>query len=260
MQPITMPDNLNERILSHFKSYLEKRKIIGGTSFKYEVELSKVLPKNPNRPKPTILVSTLTWNKMQALVKSNDIEVQWHGLVRRNPETNTYFIYDVLMYPQINSGASTTTDETVYTQWLMQYMMQDDDTFENIRMHGHSHVNMPVGPSGRDDAYRDQMCQNCTEDDYYIFMILNKRWNMSIALYDFAENVIYENADVNFEIALDETNTVNTWTAEVNKMVTREEQQRVHLPNGDIYDREAYEMKRDELDKSFKDRREHGYA
>lgn len=254
MQPIKMPTDLNEKILEHFTNYLKTTEILGGSTFKYEVALTKILPKTPNRAKPTILVAPLAWIKMQMLVKTNDIEVQWHGLVKRNPETNTYYIYDILMYPQMNTGASTTTDETEYTQWLMQFIMQDDDTFEDIRMHGHSHVNMGVGPSSRDDAYRNQMCQNCTEDDYYIFMILNKKWKMSIALYDFAENVIYDTTDVQFNIALNSEQTAQAWAEEVNKMVTQENVTYAQTTESELYDRESYEMKRDQLEMDWRDR------
>ena len=65
----------------------------------------------------------------------------------RCEEKDTYLISDILVYPQEVTGSTVTTDQNEYEMWLMK---QEDDVFNNIRMQGHSHVNMSTSPSSVD--------------------------------------------------------------------------------------------------------------
>lgn len=55
---------------------------------------------------------------------------------------------------------------------------------------------MPVSPSGTDERFREDRIAQLREDDFYIFQIMNKRGNISSAVYDLKYNTYYENADV----------------------------------------------------------------
>ena len=99
--------------------------------------------------KATVYFTEIAWLKMQSLIREFDKEVAWHGLAFRgeDPEKDEYTITDILVYPQEVTGATVTSDQTKYQEWLMSH---DDDVFNNIRMQGHSHVNMATNPSSVD--------------------------------------------------------------------------------------------------------------
>ena len=221
MKLIKPTTSYKDKIKDELNNLLQNYEYISGDKATFTVDMNKLLSPTQSSDKPKVICLAETWMKMQSLVKSNDIEVQWHCLVRRNTETNTYIIYDVLMYKQINTGVSTTTDDEEYAKWLMHYMMQPDETFDNIRCHGHSHVNMATFISGRDAEYRDNITQNIAEDDYYLFLILNKKNEINIDLYDFAANLIYEKTDLSFKVGFADGTTYDDWATEQNKLVER---------------------------------------
>ena len=68
--------------------------------------------------KPTILIPADILQKMYALTELSETEISWHGLVKKDSKTNTYLIYDILVFPQINSATSTETEDKEYTKWL----------------------------------------------------------------------------------------------------------------------------------------------
>jgi hypothetical protein len=162
--------------------------------------------------KPTIYFTAVAWLKMLKLIDHATTEIGWHGVVDRNAEKGAYLIKDILVYPQTVTGATVTTDELEYGQWLMK---QPDGVFEKIRFQGHSHVNFGVTPSGVDENFYNNILQTLTEGDYYIFMIMNKRGEVTIMLYDFTQNIIFEKADITLKVT-DGKHSIDDW---VTKMV-----------------------------------------
>lgn len=147
--------------------------------------------------KATVIFTEMAWQKMQTLVREFDKEVAWHGIAERCDEKDTYLISDILVYPQEVTGATVTTDQEKYQMWLMS---QEDEVFNNIRMQGHSHVNMGVTPSGVDLNLYENILEQLDEDMFYIFMIWNKRWDKTIKIYDIRENILFETADVTVSV------------------------------------------------------------
>ena len=135
------------------------------------------------------------WQKMQALISEFDKEVAWHGVAYRSedPEKDEYTITDILVYPQEVTGATVTTDQIKYQTWLMDH---EDDIFNNIRMQGHSHVNMAVSPSGVDTSLYDRILNQLDDTMFYIFLIWNKRNEKTVKIYDLAKNILFETGDV----------------------------------------------------------------
>lgn len=135
------------------------------------------------------------WAKQQALVSEYNKEVAWHGVAVRgsDPEKDEYLISDILVYPQEVTGATVTTDQVAYQTWLMEH---DDETFNNIRFQGHSHVNMGTSPSVVDDSLYERILAQLEDDMFYIFAIWNKRGEKTIKIYDLEKNVLFETADV----------------------------------------------------------------
>lgn len=160
-------------------------------------EFSKV-PSNVVKPKLYITVEA--YIKMLELVNQSPVECAWHGLVKRDREKNEYLIYDVLVFPQINSATSTTTNEDEFAKWQMNLIMDPDFPIEDLRMHGHSHVNMNVFSSGIDDKYQEDLLTKVNNGDYYIFLIMNKKMEICIFIYDFDQQVMFDKNDIDFEI------------------------------------------------------------
>jgi hypothetical protein len=128
---------------------------------------------------------------MRALVDNASTEISWHGLVE--PYEDTVRIYDVLVYPQVATAVTVEADDdnNAYVSWLDDL---PDAQFNQVRMQGHSHVNMGTSPSGTDINFYETLLEHVK--DFYIFMILNKAGSVFVEYYDIANNVVYETADI----------------------------------------------------------------
>ena len=151
------------------------------------------LPTPKPDEKPHIIISEIAYKKMRTLVAQYDKELAWHGTVTVT-EDGTYRIEDILVYPQLVTGATVESDDDLYPLWLDEL---DDDVFNKIRMQGHSHVNMGVTPSGTDTDFYSTLTKHI--NDFYIFIILNKSNKMHIELHDIKNNVLYEDTDINVQ-------------------------------------------------------------
>lgn len=154
--------------------------------------------------KATVFFTELAWLKMQTLIREFDKEVAWHGIAKRGEDASKdeYYITDILVYPQEVTGATVSTDQEKYQMWLMNH---DDEVFNNIRMQGHSHVNMGVTPSSVDTSLYDRILEQLDDDMFYIFMIWNKRKEKTIKIYDLAKNILFDTLDVTVEVLDDGT-------------------------------------------------------
>ena len=138
-----------------------------------------------------IYITLEAYRKMFALVTACNTEIQWNFAITKDKydkSGNSYHIDDVFCFPQYCSGAATATLPTEYFKW------QDENNFKAFHGHGHSHVNMPAFVSGRDDDYQRETICNLGENDFFLFLILNKNHEM--------EGVLWEtgSCDVNGEV------------------------------------------------------------
>lgn len=153
--------------------------------------------------KATLYFTELAYLKMLTLVREFDKEVAWHGIAKRHDtEEDAYVISDILVYPQEVTGATVNTDQEKYQMWLMSH---EDDVFDNIRMQGHSHVNMGTTPSTVDTSLYERLLDQLDDTMFYIFLIWNKRNEKTIKIYDLAKNVLFETADVTVSLIEDGT-------------------------------------------------------
>lgn len=150
--------------------------------------------------KATVFFTEMAWQKMQALIREFDKEVAWHGVAKRgeDPEKDEYIISDILVYPQEVTGATVTTDQVKYQMWL--YDDANDAVFNDIRMQGHSHVNMSTTPSSVDTSLYERILDQMDDNTFYIFLIYNKRGEFTYKIYDMAKNVLFETSDVMVQI------------------------------------------------------------
>lgn len=175
-----------------FLACLEKTKLADG-KVKFDYEFGTI------DKKCTIRFTESAWEKMWTLVHNFDSEIGWDGVVKRG-EGDTYIISDILVCPQQVTGATVNTDKAEYAAWLGNFV-EDDEVFPHLRFQGHSHVNMGVTPSGTDTGGWNELLSQIGDDDFYLFMILNKRGEKTIRLYDYAKNVVYDTADCTVEVA-----------------------------------------------------------
>lgn len=179
-----------------FESILQSAKLMDG---KINFQRSLAVSKRPC----TVYFTEKAWLKMTALIRECDKEVGWHGLAYRGDDEtkDEYYITDILMYPQEVTASTVNTDQIKYQEWLMK---QEDDVFNNIRMQGHSHVNMNVSPSPTDNDLYEKLLGQLDDTMFYIFMIYNKRGECTYKIYDMAKNVMFETSDVTVNVIEDE--------------------------------------------------------
>lgn len=172
--------------------------------------------------KVKVLFAPIAWAKMFKLVDDFTTEVQWHGLVSRLDETS-FLIEDILVPPHEASAATVVSDQEEYEKWLEDLPIE---VFLKNRFHGHSHVNMGVTPSGVDMGYRKNMINNFStspqedEDQFYIFLICNKRREISGQVFDLTNNALYETNDIRLDVDLGGGTKLSDFIAEAKRVVT----------------------------------------
>lgn len=155
------------------------------------VKKNAVLEK-PQESVARLYISSAAFNKMASLVANFSTEVGWHGLARRVGKF-AYEVYDVVVYPQEVTGVNVVPDEGQYGLWLMS---QPDEIFQNIRMQGHSHVNMSCYPSSTDRGTYAKLLADLPADSFYVFLIMNKRGESWAQIYDKASQTVFTNEKV----------------------------------------------------------------
>lgn len=207
-KPITMTDAMItecfEDVLAEFKKqYAEaleraksgKEKLAKGIfDFNYK-PIEYTWTDNTSRAK--IILEPVAYSKMLMLMFGSDKEIGWHGLITRDEEDASVFhVNDVILFPQTVTSVTVTADDAKYPDWAMGL---SDDVFAQCRFHGHSHVNMGVSPSGTDLAYYAQSIK-AFKNGFYVFMIMNKRFETFCQVYDFDNNTMYENNEIDIQI------------------------------------------------------------
>jgi hypothetical protein len=183
-------------ILRDLKTQIYGKKLYGSVSFK------KALKSDGRFA--MLYFSPVAWAKITTLVARFTTEVQWHGLVNRISEQE-FEVYDIIVPPHEVTGSTVTSDQEKYNEWLNNL---DDETFNCLRFHGHSHVNMSVSPSHVDEKYRMDITTQLPkptegEDSFYIFLIINKSHEWSAEIYDITNNALYETDDIDIDVIID---------------------------------------------------------
>lgn len=190
MKLIKNSEEIITLIRNEFEKYLQNLKDGADVSFKLEMD------KLTTVTKPKIIFTKDAYCKMLTLVNNNTGEVGWNGTVER--DDLTFKITDILVYPQDVTGTTVTCDEIETGVWLNSF---PNEIFNKIRFQAHSHVNMTVTPSSVDRAMYDKYESSVIDDgDYYIFMIVNKKGDFFVELYDTVSNKVYYYKDVDIEI------------------------------------------------------------
>lgn len=191
----------------------------------YDTVNVKSVFKTDNR-KVTVSFSEGAWLKIKALVEEFGTEVQWHGLVNR-VSNDEFYIYDIIVPPHSVTGSTVTSEYKPYQDWLFGL---DDDTFNCLKFHGHSHVNMGCSPSGVDMKYRHDLVtqlpppNECVDgvDSFYIFLIVNKKGEWTGEVYDVANNALYNTGEITLKVYLSDGSLLNEFIASAKKQAVQE--------------------------------------
>lgn len=150
----------------------------------------KAMPNN-NKSTPKIIFSEQAYYDMVSFYTAkitDNKEFMFIGVVDKL-KNNVYHITDIKLIPQTaNSGAFCETDDDAYPAWLHETFPNVKDKLK-VRLNGHSHVNMAVEPSGVDNQNIERMMQYV--DDYFIQLIINRRQEIKINLWDKESGLIF---------------------------------------------------------------------
>lgn len=193
MKLLKIDETNREEIINKFveelKEKLDKQDTDGVFRFTFDM-------KAKTQEKKNLFITPTAYIKMLLLVQHYSSEIGWYGTAER-VENGGYQINDIFVYPQVVTGATVDTDQEKFQKWLDD---MDAETFKKLRFNGHSHVEMAVLPSVVDMEGRESDLRSLRKDDFQIFMIMNKRNEFSVDIYDRRDNAIYEKEDINVYI------------------------------------------------------------
>ena len=202
-----------DKIKSLFNEALSSIKR-GATKFEFKADVENA----SSDEKAKLVYTPMAWAKLVAVVEHFKKEVGWHSLVRRvEGEENVYEVYDILVFPQQVTSVHVDTDQEEYQKWLVELT---DEQFDNMRGHGHSHVDMGTSPSGTDTGYQSDIINGMGEDTFYVFEIWNKKHSHWVKIVDLEKNIIFEDKDVTTVIGME--NEIDNFIAEADKIVKEE--------------------------------------
>ena len=172
--------------------------------------------------KATLLFEPDAWLKMFALVNAYKGEVQWQGTVKRLSE-NKFAVEKIVIFPHEVSSVSVLSEQAEYEEFMRSL---DRETYKNLRLHGHSHVDMSVTPSALDYRVREHSSGNLANpfpgyDPFLIFMIVNKRGDIHCFIHDRANKIDYDTENITLAIKASEYETLADFVAKA-KSLTRE--------------------------------------
>lgn len=162
--------------------------------------------------RPIVEFAPEAWMKMVALISTTSSEIAWNGVVDRKADDH-YYISDILVYPQKVTGATVDPDEGERSLWLSKIPREQRC---KLGFQGHSHVNMSPSPSGTDMVSRAEIVQHLSDEDFYIFMIMNKSYEFTMALYDMKTNALYDTKDIDVVAYVGDDNLLD-WCKEEKK-------------------------------------------
>lgn len=219
MKLISLPNNSKEllraALLKQIDEVLGKDKSVDKSiNIKADVQ-ALIIDQYPHREKAMVQFKASAFTKLWLMVAEHTQEVAAHCLCIRDTQPGVFTIQDVLMYPQTVTAATVqATDD--YGPWLMQL---DDDQFNRCKMQMHSHVNMSTTPSAVDTSFYNTLLEQVK--DFYIFMIMNKRGEMWFNIYDVANNILYENTDIEYDLLTDDGDSIVDWLDESNSLISK---------------------------------------
>jgi len=158
----------------------------------FKQDTSKPSVKVLERFMPLVIISKEALIKMQLYVEGCSNEIGWLGTAIKNND-NIFFIDDVFLFEQdVHSTTTEITPEglTAFAEELLQ-QPNGVEIWNNIKVWGHSHVNMSTFPSTQDDKQMETFSEG--GHPWFLRIIANKKGDITIDLYDYEHGIIYSN-------------------------------------------------------------------
>lgn len=138
---------------------------------------------------PIIVIRKKALEKMYHYIDMSKLEVGWLGSVIR--EDNRYIIDDVFIFEQEVAGTTTEISPEGLMDFASELMKMENgmEIWNNIRLWGHSHVNMDTTPSGQDNSQMELFNDNGIE--WFIRLIANKKGKFSFTLFVYDSGITF---------------------------------------------------------------------
>jgi hypothetical protein len=139
---------------------------------------------------PLILITRTAIEKMGYYVQHCDKEVGWLGTVEKYGVN--YLIREVFLFKQEVHSATCEITPDGLSDFATELLSKPNgvEVWNNIKLWGHSHVNMGISPSAQDNS---QMNTFGEHNDWFVRVIANKKGDMEFSLFDFKTNLRFDN-------------------------------------------------------------------
>jgi hypothetical protein len=171
-------------------------------------------------PMPVVAFTTKALEQIGAYVGLMDKEIAWMSSVKKHND-GLYVVDECFLFGQAVHATTAEIDPEKLGQLIHEILQErPDDGMEvvnSLKCWGHSHVNMSTSPSGQDDRQMDDFAD--TVSDFMIRVIANKRGDIRVCVWDYANEVIFEDLPWTF---LDAQNAdrLNAVADEIEQKVT----------------------------------------
>lgn len=141
---------------------------------------------------PKVFISPEAIAKMQTYVQECDDEIGWLGTAHQ--DGLNYVISDVFLFDQEVHSTTTEISPEGLATFAEALLEREDgvDVWNQMKVWGHSHVNMGVSPSGQDNKQIETFA-GCGVD-FFIRIIANKKGDLKVDLYLFDLGISYIDA------------------------------------------------------------------
>ena len=140
---------------------------------------------------PGIVISATALAKMELFVDICKDEVGWLGTAELfHVEQDTYIeLQDVFLIEQEVHATTTELTPEGLTNFGSEILSQPNgmETWNKMRMWGHSHVNMGTSPSGQDDIQMKDFKE--IGHEWFVRLIANKKGDIRIDLFDYESGI-----------------------------------------------------------------------
>lgn len=151
---------------------------------------------------PNVVISEQAINEMFVYTKEVSDEVGWLGTVHKL-EDGTYYIEKTFLFDQEVHGTTTEITPEGLSSFGEALLQQEDgvEIWNNLKMWGHSHVNMATNPSGQDDKQMNEFSN--VGHDFFIRLITNKSGSLRLDLYDYEGGLTFLDLPYGIEESVD---------------------------------------------------------
>ena len=138
---------------------------------------------------PNIYFTKQALAKMKLYIGECENEIGWLGTAYSDEKD--IFISDMMLFDQEVSSVTTDIDDEALSKFGEQLLKEEDgvEKWNNIRVWGHSHVNMQTNPSSTDDEQMEEF-ENIGHD-WFVRIIGNKKGDLRVDLYRYDIGVVY---------------------------------------------------------------------